>query len=301
MDTRKIEFVAEIAKQRSITRAARELFISQPALNQQLLNLEKELGTPLFVRSRGECIPTQAGEIYLEAGKKILAIKQQAYREIAEISDKRREDLRLGVTFGKGSAMLAEIYKELYQKFPEVVLKVRMMTSHDLQELVRSGELDLAVITATEPQLPDFSCQVLREEELLLLTHRDDPAAANAVPGPSGPVADLRDFADEGFCLASRGGVTYTLTLQAFDSYGIAPPILNEGGGFELVCAMIQAGAGCGMIEEHHEDKLPPEVRAYRMSIHPKVYALALTRKGHQPNQAEQKVVELARRYWQNL
>lgn len=301
MDTRKIEYVMEIARQRSITWAAKALFLSQPALNQQLLNLEKELGTPLFTRSRGECILTPAGEIYLEAGKRILKIKQEAYRKIGEISDSGREELRLGVTFGRGSAMLAEIYKELYRKFPEIVLKVRMMSSHDLQELVRSGELDLAVVTATEPQLPDFSCQVLREEELLLLAKRDDPTLLDALRKSEDGAVDLRAFGEENFCLASRGGVTYTLTLQAFDAYGIAPSIVNEGGGFELACAMVQAGVGYAMFEEHHAARLPPELCACRMTIHPKVYAVAVTRKGHQPDRAEQTVAELARNYWQKL
>ena len=59
--------VLKIAEEQNITHAAEKLFITQSALNQQLLKLEKELGTPLFYRSRTDWHPTPAGEIYLNA------------------------------------------------------------------------------------------------------------------------------------------------------------------------------------------------------------------------------------------
>ena len=54
MDLRQLEHILKIAEEKNITKAAEKLYISQPALNQQLLNLEKELGTQLFQRKRGD-------------------------------------------------------------------------------------------------------------------------------------------------------------------------------------------------------------------------------------------------------
>ena len=64
MDTKQIEYILKIAEENNITKAAEKLFITQSALNQQLLKLEKELGTPLFHRSRTNWRLTEAGEIY---------------------------------------------------------------------------------------------------------------------------------------------------------------------------------------------------------------------------------------------
>ena len=72
MDLKQIEYILKIAEEQNITHAAEKLFITQSALNQQLLKLEKELGTPLFYRSRTDWHPTPAGEIYLNAAKDIL-------------------------------------------------------------------------------------------------------------------------------------------------------------------------------------------------------------------------------------
>ena len=76
MDLKQIEYILKIAEEQNITHAAEKLFITQSALNQQLLKLEKELGTPLFYRSRTDWHPTPAGEIYLNAAKDILLIKK---------------------------------------------------------------------------------------------------------------------------------------------------------------------------------------------------------------------------------
>ena len=63
MDLKQIEYILKIAEEQNITHAAEKLFITQSALNQQLLKLEKELGTPLFYRSRTDWHPTPAKSI----------------------------------------------------------------------------------------------------------------------------------------------------------------------------------------------------------------------------------------------
>ena len=75
MDLKQIEYIVKIDDEHSITRAAEKLFVTQSALNQQLLKLEKELGTPLFHRSRTNWRLTEAGEIYIEGAKAALQIK----------------------------------------------------------------------------------------------------------------------------------------------------------------------------------------------------------------------------------
>ena len=86
MDLKQIEYIVKIAEEENITHAAEKLFITQSALNQQLLKLEKELGTPLFYRSRTDWHPTPAGEIYLDAAREILSIKKDAYDKIHDFS-----------------------------------------------------------------------------------------------------------------------------------------------------------------------------------------------------------------------
>lgn len=73
MNLKELEYVVAIADEKSLTKAAERLFITPSALTQQVLRLENELHAPLFIRSRSGWQPTEAGEIYLEAARKILS------------------------------------------------------------------------------------------------------------------------------------------------------------------------------------------------------------------------------------
>ena len=98
MDTRQIEYILKISEERSVTRAAEQLFITQSALSQQVQKLEKELGTSLFFRTKADWTPTPEGEIYLENARKILRIKQDTYSMIADRVNSRKSYLSIGIT-----------------------------------------------------------------------------------------------------------------------------------------------------------------------------------------------------------
>ena len=103
MDTKQIEYILKIAEEGNITHAAEKLFLTQPALNQQLLRLEKELGTRLFVRSRTDWRPTEAGMVYLENARKMLQLKQDTYRIIGDMVSDQRGRLSIGFTPRRGT------------------------------------------------------------------------------------------------------------------------------------------------------------------------------------------------------
>ena len=86
MDLKQVEYILKIAEENNITHAAEKLFITQSALNQQLLKLEKELGTPLFHRSRTNWRPTEAGEVYIRGAKELLRIRKNTYEQIHDIA-----------------------------------------------------------------------------------------------------------------------------------------------------------------------------------------------------------------------
>ena len=96
MDVKYLEYVLETAKQKSITRAAEVLYISQSALSQYIQRLEQDVGAPLFVRNRGEMTLTAAGELYIEAAQSVISIREQLYANIAALRDAGR--IRLGVS-----------------------------------------------------------------------------------------------------------------------------------------------------------------------------------------------------------
>ena len=98
MDLKQLEYIAAIEKYGNITSAAEHVFVTPSALTQQLLRLESNLGTQLFIRNRHKMIPTKEGTIYLNGVHQILRIKQETYDEIQQASEKAT--YHIGLTSG---------------------------------------------------------------------------------------------------------------------------------------------------------------------------------------------------------
>ena len=86
MNFRIIEYIDAIGRQGTMSGAARELFITSAALNQQLLKLERELGVQLFVRAKHRLIPTEAGEICLKGIRSMLDIWEETQSELQDVA-----------------------------------------------------------------------------------------------------------------------------------------------------------------------------------------------------------------------
>ena len=98
MDFRQLEYIVAIAENKSISKAAETLFISQSGLNQQLIKLEKELGLQLFDRNKHFLRPTKAGEIYVKNAIEILKIKRNTYTELGDLKKEATGEISLGLT-----------------------------------------------------------------------------------------------------------------------------------------------------------------------------------------------------------
>ena len=98
MNFRQLEYVITIYREGTLTKAAEKLFISQPALTQQLQKLEKEIGTQLFDRTTTPLTPTYAGKYYLDIMEKILYENQQALSWLEDIDSLNRGKIVLGIS-----------------------------------------------------------------------------------------------------------------------------------------------------------------------------------------------------------
>ena len=93
MNSKKLKYIITIAELKSISKAANELFISQPSLSSILSNLEKELGVTLFNRSTSPLSLTYAGEKYIKIAKEILSLESNLKKELFDISNMKKGKL----------------------------------------------------------------------------------------------------------------------------------------------------------------------------------------------------------------
>lgn len=120
MNPKHAQYMLTVYQEGSITSAAKKLYVSQPSLSQMIKLVESNLGTPIFNRSTDPLTLTYAGEKYIEAAQKILAINSNLEREIEEIKDEEHGKIRLGIPVQRGLKVLPAVLPRFYQDYPYV-------------------------------------------------------------------------------------------------------------------------------------------------------------------------------------
>lgn len=300
MDTKQIEYILKIAEENNITRAAEKLFITQPALNQQLLRLEKELGTQLFHRSRTDWRPTEAGKVYLENARKMLQTKQETYRIINDMVSDKKGRLSVGFTTGRGIAMFSAVYPEFHREFPEIIVTPNELSVKKQQAMIARGDLDIGFLTLCDNQRTSDEYIPIVTEEIYLAVPKKHPLSELSTAAEYGPfpVLDIASFAYEPFVLMYKESTVRKLVDGIFEKAGFEPNVLFETASTSTILTMIQANLCCGLIPYYYLRKGHEGIACFSIPSHPVWDVVATYRKGSYLTHAAQYFIELARKYW---
>ena len=302
MDLKQIEYIVKIDDEHSITRAAEKLFVTQSALNQQLLRLEKELGAPLFHRSKVAMRPTEIGQVYLDNAREILRIKQRTYNLINDMTDAKKGRLSIGFTPGRGSEMFTQVYPAFHQAYPNVIVEPHELSVHRQQQMISQGNLDIGFQTLSERQRTDSEYIKLGEEEIFLLVPSIHPAAeqlaATQTASAPFPITNLTLFQYEPFVLMYKESTIRAITDEIFRKSGFTPNVLFETASNNTVLSMIEANLCCGVVPEYYVRRLPKGISCFAFPTHPSWDIAANYRKNGYLSEAAKYFIELVRNFW---
>lgn len=146
MTNLEIEGFLTIVKEGSLSRAAKKLFVSQPALSRRMKALEDELGYTLVVRKKGikNIELTEEGRAFIPVAKKWRLLWKEA-RDISRLD--RSLILNIAAVDSVSTYILPKVYKKFLKEYPDINMSVRMLHSQEAYEYVESGMLDLAFIS----------------------------------------------------------------------------------------------------------------------------------------------------------
>ena len=301
MDTKQIEYILKIAEENNITKAAEKLFITQSALNQQLLKLEKELGTPLFHRSRANWRLTEAGEIYIEGAKTALQIKNTTYNKIYDVVSARKGHLPIGLTPGRGLRMFTAIYPELHRNYPNLDVRPIEMRVRAQQEAIARGEVDVGLMTLRSIDRTIDTYYPLKKEELVLMIPAAHPLAEKAAaPGEPLATMDLTALRYEPFVLMDKSSTLRSACDTLFEKAGFVPNILFETNNTGGIAAMVQSTLCCGIIPRYYTLGLGDGVACFSLPERPAWEIAICCQKHGYLNSGAREFIRLAREYWEN-
>lgn len=219
MNTRHAQLILAILREGSFTAAAKALFITQPTLSQTVKQIEAQLGEAIFTRGHAPAQLTPAGELYVQAARRMLQIEAQLAEGLSALHGHTQGTLCLGLPLQRADELLPQILPDFYAACPDVTITALSAPAPELERLLCSGELDMALISSPDSH-PRLTYQLIASDEIVLLAGRRTALAQRI---PSGSTISLCECAAERFILPADG-----LPLrQAYDallqSQGVAP------------------------------------------------------------------------------
>ncbi len=220
MDTKIIEYVIAIAEEKSLSKAAERLYITQPALSQRLKKLEEELGTPLFIRDNTGLSITDAGRIYINGGRSVLQIKNEALNKLSGMNRRNRDLLR----FGCATSVALECIPAFREKYPDIELVTQRCNTPAAKDALTMGQMDIAVLLTSALQHSTLEYLPLSKNELLLAVPENHPALSEEQVFQDGYDALKNDY----FILSPAPSYSRDLEDQALQIMGLRPQVLCE-------------------------------------------------------------------------
>lgn len=204
MDPRRLITFREVAHERSFSRAATNLSITQPSVSHQIGMLETEIGVRLFDRGRGGLRLTHAGEVLLEHADHISWRLELANAQIAGIAGARRDHVRVGAFPTSLAGYLPAAVARLIETGSDVEVQLVEVTPSKLEPRLLSGEFDIAISygdgAGERAEIAGVTRIDLLQDTFLMAMSRDHPLAGSTDP------VELTAFADDDWVLPSTDG-----------------------------------------------------------------------------------------------
>lgn len=250
MNFRQLEYILSIYREGSVRKAAARLFISQPALSQQLQKAEEELGMPIFDRSTNPMQPTHAGRYYLETIEKILFEQQQAMDRIHDLSQYKLGKISFGIAPVRSLQFLPLILPAFKEQYPHIQVELHEGPALSLPALMEKGEIDFSLMIARSDCL-SFTFLPLVEEQVLLAVppkSHADQLCRHAME-QWGHI-DMKALKDEPFILLRHGHRLRQIAGRIFESHKISPPVILKTTDVQLSHKLSGAGYGLSFVGE---------------------------------------------------
>lgn len=241
MDTRRLSAFVKIVDTGSLTRAADNLNVAQPALSQQVAALEAQFRQRLLIRSKRGVVPTEAGRALYRHAQIILRQLGQAHAEVGQGAQAVAGAVSLGLApYSAGAALALPLLRLVRERFPGIVLHINENFGGVLSELVMTGKMDMALIYQPGP-IRGVKFEPMFEEDLCLL------AAPQIGLGREKEVT-LAALEGLSLLLPSRIHTIRRLVDTAFERAGLAPHVVAEIESASTLASAVDAGLGATVL-----------------------------------------------------
>ncbi len=244
MELRQIRYFAAVADERSFTRAARRLGVSQPPLSFQIRKLEDELGTRLFDRSSQKVELTASGIAFQTGARRVLDEVQKCREAARDAASGLVGTLHVGFIASASYALVPDLVRRVAKAMPKVGIRLYDTTNERQLEMLRRGELDAGFVRLPVAE-PDIACETVLREPYCAVVPSDSSLAKRRTIR----LAELRERA---FIVSPRrvAPAYFDLFIRACNRAGFSPRIAHELEKVQTILDIVAADLGIGFLPE---------------------------------------------------
>jgi LysR family cyn operon transcriptional activator len=228
------------AKNGSLSKAAEELYITQPAISYAIKQLESSLGGKLFFRNSKGVTLTAEGEVLFKYVEQVYGFLTKAEQQIAEMHQLLRGEIRIGAGDTLSKHYLLPYLEAFHQSFPDIRIQVTNRTSYETVQLLKEGKIDLGIVN-----LPIEESQVQILETLVL---QDCFVAGEKYKELASQVISLQELSQLPLILLEKGSSIRRFMDQFTQGLGITIQPEIELGSLDLMVQFARIGLGISCV-----------------------------------------------------
>lgn len=245
MDQQLMSFVT-VADCRSFTKAAEVLHTTQPAVSQNIQNLERRLNVKLLERSNKFVGLNKAGEVVYHYAKEILHLYGQMTRMVGDLINEPSGPLTIGSSLTFGEYVLPHALSKFLQHFPDIRPSISIENTRDVVEHVASGLLDVGIIEGTHDN-EDVEVVDFADDTVMIVACADHPLSK---VNRSDVASIVEQLSQETWIVREPGSGTREVTESTLSKYNIRPSNLMEFGSLQVIKESVEAGLGVTVLSK---------------------------------------------------
>ena len=241
MDLEALRSFFHVARERSFSRAAKNLHISQPAMSVLIKTLEKELDERLFDRERKGVALTEAGAVLFESAEKIFSDVEEVHARLRELREAGGGHVRVGCSDTVSLYLLPPVLKKFRRRFPKAEITIRNAYTTEILDLLVRAELDFGIVTRPPSLDRRLEARDLFTEPYVVACKKNDPLLRRAQ-------VSLEALDGRPMVALEKGTVTRDAIDRALRAAKARPRIVLETGNVEVQKLYAALGYGCALL-----------------------------------------------------
>lgn len=242
MDIRQLQYLIEVARFKSFTKAADSLFITQPTISKAIKGMEDELGIALFDRIGKRIELTDAGQIIAQQAQSIVTSFQNLTAELDDLRNLKKGHIRIGLPPMVGSSFFPRVIGQFHLQYPDITIQLFEDGAKKVEQDVASGMLDVGVVVLPTVQ-EGLNSFPFVEEKLNLVVHPSHSLAKQS------EVA-LSELAGDDFVLFREDFTLHDRIIGECAKVGFQPHVIYESSQWDLISEMVAVGLGITLLPE---------------------------------------------------